>query len=465
MTDQTGRDPSPEDDGDRDGHVDPRDLHQRLVPQVVLADANSFFASCEAVFDPSLACRPVVVLSNNDGCVVARNREAKRLGIKNGTPWFKIRGQAEHDGVVARSSNYELYASLSHRMMAIMSRFLPNQEVYSIDECFMNTLWDDEGTMAICRDLRQTVLRCTGIPVSVGVAPTKTLAKVANHWAKDHPAEGGVTLWEEVQATHGDQALVSVPVGEVWGVGHRLTRKLMGMGIVNALDLREADPTLIRRRFSVLLQRTVLELRGVPCIEREEDASQGVRTDQILCSRMFSTPIEGYETLAQALSIYAQKACRRLRRQNGLCTRVRAFCSTSPYSPQDYTASNHTVTLEDPSDDPIVIARAACQALRGRIDPHARYIRAGVVLLDLLDADGFQTLEGLGPSRDEHDLGSVIEQAARRYGPFRVGIGYGGIRGKGRMNDDAGAEWSMTRRLLSPRCTTRWDEMAVAYAR
>ena len=436
-----------------------------LTGRVVLADANSFFASCEAVFDPSLADRPVVVLSNNDGCVVARNRPAKALGITNGTPWFTIRERALQDGVVARSSNYELYASLSRRMMAIMAHFLPNQEVYSIDECFMDSIWNDKRTVEICRELRAAVLRSTGIPVSVGVAPTKTLAKVANHWAKDHPSTEGITLWSQVETQYGDQALASVPVDQVWGVGRRLTGRLMGMGITTALDLRDADPSLIRHRFSVMLQRTVLELRGRPCIEPEADAARGVRTDQILCSRMFSHPIEGYTTLAQALSIYAQKACRRLRRQHGLCGKVRVFCSTSPYAPQQFCAAGRTIVLEDPSDDPLVIAGAASRALKGRVDPHARWIRAGVVLLDLTDADHFHTLEGLDAARDTHGLGDVLEDATRRFGPFRVGVGYGGIRGKGRGDEDTGADWAMNRGMLSPRSTTRWDEMAVVQAR
>ncbi|AKV55147.1 DNA polymerase V subunit UmuC [Bifidobacterium actinocoloniiforme DSM 22766] len=438
--------------------------HARLTPQFVLADANSFFASCESVFNPSLAGRPVVVLSNNDGCVVARSPAAKRLGIANGTPWFKIREQAERDGVVARSSNYELYASLSHRMMSIMANFLPEQEVYSIDECFMLSLWDGQRTQAICADLRETVLRSVGIPVSVGVAPTKTLAKVANHWAKNHPGANGVTLWSQVLAQDGDRALASVPVADVWGVGRRLTKKLESTGILTALDLQRADPTAMRRRFSVLLERTVLELRGTPAIEREEDANGGARSQQILCSRMFSKPVVGFGTLSQALGVYAQKACSRLRRQGSLCSRVRVFCSSSPYAPGQYSAMSGQTRLEDPSDDPVVITRAARTALAGRVDPHAAYIRAGVVLENLRDAKGYQTLDGLEANRDR-GLGPALDEAARRFGPFRVGIGFGGVRGKGRQDEDTGAEWAMNRRMLSPRCTTRWDEMATVHAR
>lgn len=433
-------------------------------PQYVLADANSFFASCESVFNPSLAGRPVVVLSNNDGCVVARSPAAKKLGITNGTAWFKIKEQATADGVIPRSSNYELYASLSHRMMAIMEQFFPEQEVYSIDECFLLSLWDQATTLRTCKQMRECVLRSVGIPVSIGIAPTKTLAKVSNHWAKDHPTTAGISFWEDIQQEFGDRVLASIPVSEIWGVGHRLTRKLESIGIVTALDLRDSNPSLIRRRFSVLLERTVLELRGIPAIEADENANNGIRTNQILCSRMFSQPVIGFETLSEALSVYAQKACNRLRRQNSLCSQVRAFCSTSPYEPHKYTASSHTIQLSDPSDDPLTISRAARTALKERIDPHAPYVRAGVVLLGLQDATSFHTLEGLEPNRDP-GLGSALEEISHRFGPFRAGIGYGGVRGNGRQSEDTGRKWAMNRHMLSARPTTRWEEMATVYAR
>lgn len=432
---------------------------------VALADANSFFASCETVFDPALEGRPVVVLSNNDGCVVARSEQAKRLGIVNGTPWFKIRELATQDGVVARSSNYELYASLSSRMMSVMRRYLPGQQVYSIDECFLFSTWGEDRTKAVCTDMREAVLAGVGIPVSVGVAPTKTLAKIASHWAKSHPDYQGVTLWSDAERLEGDGALTSIPVGDVWGIGRRLTRKLQAMGIMTALQLRDADPAMIRHRFSILTERVVLELRGTPCIGEDPSANEGIRTTQILCSRMFSTPITEISDLEQALSVYAQKACRRLRRQHSLCSQVCAFCSSSPFDTQHEYASFHgTTVLASPSDDPLAIAKAACQALRERTDPHARYIRAGVLLLDLLDADTFHTLEGFEADTDIHGLGDVLDRAARRFGPARVGIGYGGIRGKGRNDGDTGAGWTMRRGMLSPRCTTRWDEMATVKA-
>jgi DNA polymerase V len=445
------------------------DMHESHTGQlVVLADANSFFASCERVFDPSLANKPVIVLSNNDGCVVARSAEAKRLGIREGTPWFTIREEARLHGVVARSSNYELYASLSARMMSVMNRYFPRQQVYSIDECFFTTTLKATDATEVSKRMRDAVLKGVGVPVSVGLAPTKTLAKVANHWAKRHPECGGVASWNDIVEAEGDAALANVPIGEVWGVGRRMTKKLQALGVVTALDLQRHDPVDIRHRFSIQLERTVRELNGVPCVPDDAldaSANNGKRTTEILCSRMFSTPITDFTQMSQALSVYSQRACRRLRRQGSLCSYVSAFCTTSPYGAEGtYSSIQVTATLPDPSDDPLTISKAACNAVEKRFDPHARYIRAGVLLLGLTDADRFETFDGL-ESKQDQGLGAVLDEVTKRFGPLRVGIGYGGIRGKGQSSEDTGATWSMRREMLSPRSTTRWDEMAIAKAK
>ncbi len=432
---------------------------------LVLADANSFFASCERVFDPSLVGKPVVVLSNNDGCVVARSAEAKALGISEGVPWFKIREFAHRNNVVARSSNYELYASLSRRMMSILETYLPHQEVYSIDECFLHSPYDDITTRKIASSMRHAVLKGIGIPISIGIAPTKTLAKVTNHWSKDHPLTRGVMSWEQATHNTNEDILQSIPVGKIWGVGRHLTPKLMSTGIATAANLRDANPVEIRHQYSVLLQRTVLELNGISCIPEDSDASQGERSTQIMCSRMFSKPINDYNTLCQALSVYAQKTVRRLRRQKGLCSTVAVFCSTSHYAPAtEKSRIWSAVHLDTPTDDPLTITRAACKALQGKINTNVHYARAGVILMDLCKADNFCTLEGFEAKRDDNNVGDVLEKVSQKFGPFHVGIGYGGIRGNGRNNADTGAQWTMRREFLSPRCTTRWDEMPIVKA-
>lgn len=438
---------------------------QMATGGVVLADANNFFASCEAVFHPELAGKPLVVLSNNDGCVVARSNEAKRLGIVNGTPWFMIRETAERDHVIARSSNYELYGSLSRRMMSILSTFLPDQEMYSIDECFMRSPWDTEHTRQVCMDMRRAVLQGIGIPVSVGVAPTKTLAKITNHWAKRHEASHGVTLWHDLaQPDGGTGVLSSIPVEDIWGIGRRMARHLRGIGIRQAAQLRDSDPVAMRRRFSVQLERTILELRGFACIYDADGIGENIRNSALLCSRMFGEPVNGEETIAQAASVYAQYACRRLQRQHSLCTVVSAFCSSGSARLGIPSAAHGSVTLSDPSDDPVIIAAAARSALHGKIIPSVRYARAGVLLTGLVDADSFHTLPTLGADTDP-GLGAALEQVGRRFGPMRVGIGCAaGIRGKDRASEEVGARWTMKRNMLSQRCTTRWDEMPTVRA-
>ncbi|MGO5148271.1 Y-family DNA polymerase [Bifidobacterium boum] len=432
---------------------------------VVLADANNFFASCETVFHPELAGKPVVVLSNNDGCVVARSNEAKQLGIINGTPWFMIREAAERDHVIARSSNYELYGSLSRRMMSVLSTFLPGQEVYSIDECFMRSPWDGERTRQICLAMRRTVLQGIGIPVSVGVAPTKTLAKITNHWAKRHERSHGVTLWHDLaQSDGGAGILASIPIEDIWGVGRRLAKRLRGIGIRQAAQLRDSDPVAMRRRFSVQLERTILELNGFPCIYDDDHAGGNTRNTELLCSRMFGEPVQGEDHIVQAVSVYAQYACRRLQRQHSLCTTVSAFCTSGNVHTGIPSAAHGSMTLPDPSDDPVIIAAAARTALHGSIIPSVRYARAGVLLTGLIDADAFHTLPTLGANSDP-GLSSVLEQVNRRFGPMRVGIGCAaGIRGEGRASEEVGARWAMKRNMLSQRCTTRWEEMLVVHA-
>ena len=457
---------------------------------IALADANSFFASCECVFDPSLTGRPVVVLSNNDGCVVARSAQAKAMGIPEGVPWFKIRGWAADHGVVARSSNYELYASLSKRMMSVMRRFFVHQEVYSIDECFLadntrservamgdvSTACDTvpresqgsprrETFAERCLRMRTAVLRGVGVPVSVGIAPTKTLAKITNHWVKKHDARHGVDSWSELCRTLDHDPLRDVEVADIWGVGRRLAPRLMSHGILTAADLRDCDPATIRRQYSVLLEQTVLELRGIRCIGDESDAAQGKRTTQIMCSRMFSHSITDEETMRQAVAVYAQKATRRLMRQHSLCSKVSVFCGTGPTD--DYGTGRMMVrgcaSLDDPTDDPLRICQGAYEALRQCMVPGLKYVRAGVMLSGLLQADDYQPLEGFEAKRDT-GLSDAMEQINKRFGSAHVGIGYGGVRGTGRWDGDTGASWSMRRSMMSPRCTTRWNEMAVVRA-
>lgn len=431
----------------------------------ILADADSFYASCERVFHPELAHKPVLVLSNNDGCVVTRTAEAKPY-IPKGVPWFQIRETALEHGAVARSSNYELYGSISARMMNVMHEFFEHQEVYSIDECFLETRLPLHDALLQAHRMRQAVWQGVGIPLSIGIAPTKTLAKIVNHWVKHGNGTAHIGTWDQFDADSQRRLLQSVPIDEVWGVGRRLTRKLSSMGIISAWDLSQQDPNAIRHRFSVLLQRTVLELRGIACIEDEVSATTGARKDQILCSRMFGHPITGRDTLCQAFSVYAQDACRRLRRQNGLATSVGIFAGISPYNPDEGGVPLPLTirTLPTPSDDPLYIVKFITHELLPAIDPSTRFIRAGVLLSGLIPSSEYHPFEQFKAQRDDSHIGQLLDSINRRYGDHSIGIGYGGVRGTGRAKEEVGASWNMKRAMLSSRSTTRWEEIMVVKA-
>ena len=429
---------------------------------IVLADADSFYASCERVFDPSLQGKPVVVLSNNDGCVVARSREAKAMGIAEGVAWFKEGYELERKGVVARSSNYELYASLSRRMMAVMDQWMPGREAYSIDECFLTP--PERNVDRVCRLMRAAVLRGIGVPVTMACAPTRTLTKVLSHWSKRVPETGGVAVWDDLSVDLRESILTKTAVGDVWGVGRRIAPKLLGMGVLTAHDLRESDPALMRHRFGVNIMRTVLELRGTACIDLDGfDAIEGKREQQIMCSRMFGHSIADMDALLGAVGFYAQQATVRLRRQRGLTRLVGAWCATSPFR-DDYKVMGGWKRPGDPTDDPMSIVETVMRIIRARVQSGYQWVRAGVILADLVDGDRYVTLEGLEPVRDS-GLAEALDAVNRKFGIMHAGIGWAGMRGHGRADAETGADWRARRERLSSRATTRWDELAVAYAR
>ena len=259
-----------------------------------LIDGNNFYVSCERVFNPSLEGKPVVVLSNNDGCAVARSQEVKALGITMATPWFQMQDLAKKHGIIALSSNYTLYADMSNRMMAVLRKFSPQQEVYSIDECFLSLDGFNTDLTAYGQRIRQQVKRWTGIPVCVGIGSSKTLAKLANHVAKKRPEWHGVCDLGNLSASALDALLASIEVGEVWGVGSRIREKLASIQIHTVLALQQADSSLIRQQFSVVMERTIMELRGVSCLALEEIAPA---KQQIMCSRSFARVAGGVRYL------------------------------------------------------------------------------------------------------------------------------------------------------------------------
>lgn len=419
-----------------------------------LADVNSFYASCEKVFRPDLREKPVVVLSNNDGCVIARSKEAKRLGIKMGIPWFKLREQLFPEHVIAFSSNYELYASMSARVMNCLEELSPRVEQYSIDEMFLDVRGID-GCMtfeAFGQQLRAHVRKYTGLTIGVGMGPTKTLAKAAQWAGKEWPQFGGVLALAPGNRNRIDKMLSMMPVGELWGVGGRITKKLNAMGIHTALELARTHPAFIRKNFSVVLERTVRELNGDSCINLEEAPPA---KQQIVCSRSFGQRITTYEAMRQAVCQYAERAAEKLRQERQHCRHIAVFIKSSPFaSSEPYYGNVASEKLTIPTRDTRDIIAAAGRALdRIWLDGH-RYAKAGVMLNDFTPSSVSQLtlFDDEKPYANSAALMHILDEINHS------GLGKVWFAGRG-----IASEWQMKRDMLSPAYTTRWKDIPRAF--
>jgi DNA polymerase V len=418
---------------------------------IALIDGNNFYVSCERVFDPRLAGRPVVVLSNNDGCAVARSDEVKALGIRMGTPWFQMRELARQHGILARSSNYALYADMSSRMMSVLGRHSPQQEIYSIDECFLDLNgFATERLTDIGQAIRHQVRQWLGLPVCVGIAATKTLAKLANHCAKKRLAGAdGVCDFGRIGEDERRRLFAAIPVGEVWGVGPRLSRRLDEFGITDTEALRRADPAFLRREFSVTLERTARELDGIACIELEEIAP---RRQQIIVSRSFSRYVTDGKNLAAAVASHIASAAEKLRGESSLAGMVQVTIRTNPHRTDAPFYQGHlTVPLPQPSDDTLRLTRAALWALRRIYRPGHAYQKAGVALLGITSAASSQT-ELFDTPRNNDRLMQTLDRINARWGR-------GTLRSAA---SDMGCAWQMKRERVSPSYTTRWEHIPCA---
>ncbi len=418
------------------------------MPVFALVDCNNFYASCEKLFRPDLKDTPVVVLSNNDGCVVARSREAKLLGIKMGVPVFQIKAEMQRHGILAFSSNYALYADLSSRVMRTLEEMAPRVEVYSIDEAFLD-LTGIESAISLVefgQKVRERIGHWIGITVCVGIAPTKTLAKLANHAAKKYPATQGV-----VDLTNPDRQrrlLALVPVDDVWGVGRRLSKRLNALGITTALDLANASPRAIRDQFSVVLERTVRELNGESCIELEEIPPT---KKQIVCSRSFGAKVTQFELLREAVCEYATRATEKLRKEQQQAKVMTVFIRTSPFKDNEPQYSNSASgELLIPSCDTRDFIELANHLLKRIWKDGFRYAKAGVMLSDFYDPGMFQPglFDDVSTRSNSQQLMSVLDTINQS------GTGKVFFAGQGTKKD-----WSMKREHLSPAYTTRWDQL------
>lgn len=412
-----------------------------------LVDCNNFYASCETVFRPDLKGKPVVVLSNNDGCVVARNPESKALGIKMGVPVHQIKDQIADYGVQLFSSNYALYGDMSHRVMRILAAEAPSLEVYSIDEAFLDLTGVDS-----CVDLtefglhiRQIVLQQTGITVCVGIAPTKTLAKLANHGAKKYPATRGVVDLTSPERQRKLMALVDI--GDVWGVGRKLATKLNGFGIHTALELAQADPVFIRQQFSVVLERTVRELNGESCLALDDAPTT---KQQIVCSRSFGKRITCCSDMREAIYSYTAKAAEKLRKESQCCQLITVFIRTSPFDTgEPYYSNSASTRLVTPTSDSRVLLSAAKRLLQAIWKDNYRYAKAGVMLADFIPVEAQQSdLFASGDSATNNKLMQLIDSLN---GPGKRQVFLAG--------EGTGKSWNMNRQHLSPAYTTRWSDL------
>ncbi len=414
-----------------------------------LVDGNNFYVSCERVFNPMLEGKPMVVLSNNDGCVVARSAEVKALGVKMGEPWFKLKALAKRHGILAYSSNYALYADMSNRMMRVLGTYSPQQEIYSIDECFLGLDGFSPAELPVMgQRIRQQVKQWVGLPVCVGIAPTKTLAKLANHCAKkDLAGAEGVCDFGQMSVTERVGLFGRIKVGEVWGVGRRLTERLAGLGIVTVRDLRDADAGMLRREFSVVLERTVLELRGISCLELEELAPA---KKQIMSSRSFGACIHTLPELDEAVSTYLARAAEKLRRQGSVAQAVQVFIRTNPFNenhPQYQQAI--TVPLTQATSDTVRLTRAALWGLKRIYRPGFAYQKAGVMLMDLHSAGQTQGVLFGTTSPGRPALMQVMDRANARWGRGTLRLAVEGAK----------KSWQMKRDHMSPAYTTRWEDL------
>lgn len=425
------------------------------IPAVMLCDLDSFYVGCETVFNPSLRACPVVVLSSNDGCVIARSREAKALGIRMGEPWFQVKGRPECRRVQALSGNFPLYGDLSNRVMRILRDLVPRMEMYSIDEAFADCT-GIRDPLELARLAVSRVESWTGLSLSAGIGRTKTRAKLACHYVKTHAPSCRAFDIETMPEAERHAWLASLPVGEVWGVGRRLAPRLEALGIRSVQDLADSDPLRLHRRFGVVLMRTAMELQGTSCLALEDVVES---RQQILCSRSFGSPVHALSDLQTAIGTFASRASDRLREQGGEARAVHVFVRTDPFrTDRKQYARGLTVPLDAATADRLAITEAALSGLKRIFRSGIHYKKAGVMLLDLQPAHAhhFTLLEDAVARERKERLNAVVDELNGRYGRDTVRLAVTGLRGQG--------SWRSRSDRTSPAYTTRWSDLPIAQA-
>ena len=414
---------------------------------LALVDCNNFYASCERVFNPVIRTQPVVVLSNNDGCVIARSNEAKALGFKMGDPYFKVRPQLEKHGVAVFSSNYALYGDMSQRVVHTLEQLAPTVEVYSIDEAFLElTGFADDAVASLAAHIRRTVKQWTGIPVSVGIGPTKTLAKAANRVAKKNPDAHGV--WSLTTPQLQQEALAELAIGDVWGIGPRWSKRLEAEGITTALAFSQQTDAWLKQRFNIVAQRTAQELRGTPCIPLElaPPPRKG-----IMVSRSFGRRLAEFEPVREALASYVTRVGEKLRREHRHARQMMIFLHNSPFDAKEaFVSRQASFQLPHPTSDTAELIHHACHALGRIFRPGVRYSKCGIMLTELTPDTQRQGdfLDTRDTTRSKQLMASV-DAINRRMGRDTLFYAAAGIK----------RDWAMAATMKSQHFTTDWGQI------
>lgn len=417
------------------------------MKSIAIIDVNNFYVSCERVFNPKLENKPVVVLSNNDGCAISRSNEAKALGIKMGTPWFKFKEFAKQENVTALSSNYTLYLDMSHRVMTLLSKFSPDQEVYSIDESFLDlTSFKSKDLIQYSQQIKTKIKQWTGLPVSIGIGSTKTLSKLANHIAKKNSSFKGVCNLNVMDQDTLETWMSHIPVNEVWGVGRSLALKLNQLGIISVLDLKLADPDYIRQQFSIVLEKTVRELNGVICMELKDIAEPN---KEIMVSRSFGRRVKDKQELIEAVTAYTSRAAERMRKQESVATSLYIYIRTSPHDDKKQYANGINIPLFQPTDDSMALTNAALLGLDYIYREGFDYQKAGVTLCNLTSKDKMQG--NLFNDTIAHSRMKIMDTINQRWkGKLKLG------------SEGVTKEWEMKAQFKSRNYTTDWDQLMIA---
>ena len=433
-----------------------------------LVDGNNFYVSCERIFRPSLQGIPAVVLSNNDGCAIARSNEAKALGIKMGAPWFQIKHLTDSHGLVALSANFALYGDISDRMMSLAAGLGPTQEIYSIDESFIGLEGVRGDLVERSHKIRSRILQWTGIPCGIGIGRTKTLAKLANYIAKTAERKPGVypghlaqvCNLEALSVDERQRVFEATEVGEVWGIGRRISKQLTDGGIKTVQELVRMDVATIRKGWSVVLERTVRELQGTPCIGLEDVPAP---KKEIACTRSFGHAVTKLSDLTQAVTEFASRAAEKVRKQHSLASEVMVFIRTSPFRKDPQYSRSIVVPLRRPTSDTGAIVQATVLGLRAIYCQGFKYAKAGVMLLDLqpdsvvqgeLDLGDDDSLED---TADKARLMSALDAINKRYGRGTMKMASAGLDGDRRV-------WSMRQERRTPAYTTNWADIPIVRA-